>query len=88
LLYNPCLLIQRFLTKSFAAKYQAFEALEKKYDEYDVRGRRWMDCIVRLGTGERLGERESTWELALRGTPELARKLAVLENGACWATPT
>jgi hypothetical protein len=25
---------------------------------------------------------------ALRGTPELARKLAALENGACWATAT
>jgi hypothetical protein len=24
------------------------ESLEKKYDEYDVRGRRWMDCIGRL----------------------------------------
>jgi hypothetical protein len=34
------------------------EALEKKYDEYDVRGRRWMDC------GGRLGSRSSNWEIA------------------------
>jgi len=37
------------------------EALEKKYDEqYNVRGRRWMDCIGRLVRRPSVsGERES-----------------------------
>src|SRR5437764_11192973 len=34
------------------------EALEKKYDEYDVRGRRWMDCIGCMV------RRPSNWEIA------------------------
>src|SRR6266446_2260154 len=54
-------------------------------DEYDVRGRRWMDCIVRLGNGRAIGRaRVSVYVIrafvkmreALPGTPELARKLA------------
>ena len=34
------------------------EALEKKYDEYDVRGRRWIDCIGRMVMWP------SNWEIA------------------------
>ncbi len=34
------------------------EGLERKYDEYDVRGRRWMDCIGRMV------RRPSNWEIA------------------------
>src|SRR5438034_6777587 len=52
-------------------------------DEYDVRGRRWMDCIARLGNGRAIGRARVnvfvihpfvTMREALRGTPELARK--------------
>ena len=58
-------------------------------DEYDVRGRRWMDCIVRLGNGQAIGRARvnifvvrafAKMHEALRGTPELARKLAALEK--------
>ncbi len=58
-------------------------------DEYDVRGRRWMDCIVRLGNGRAIGRARvnifvvrafAKMREALRGTPELARKLAALEK--------
>jgi hypothetical protein len=34
------------------------EGLEKKYDEYDVWGRRWMDCIGRMV------RRPRNWEIA------------------------
>jgi len=58
-------------------------------DEYDVRGRRWMDCIARLGNGRAIGRaRVNVFVIrafvkmreALRGAPELARKLAALEK--------
>ena len=54
-----------------------------------MRGRRWMDCIVRLGNGRAIGRaRVNVFVIrafvkmreALRGTPELARKLAALEK--------
>jgi hypothetical protein len=58
-------------------------------DEYNVRGRRWTYCIVRLGNGRAIGRaRVSIYVVrafakmreALGGTPELARKLADLEK--------
>ena len=54
-----------------------------------MRGRRWIDCIVRLGNGRAIGRaRVNVYVIrafvkmreALRGTPELARKLATLEK--------
>jgi len=65
------------------------EQLTRCSDEYDVRGRRWMDCIVRLGNGRAIGRARvnifvvrafAKMREALRGTPELARKLAALEK--------
>ncbi len=47
-------------------------------DEYDVRGRRWIDCIVRLGNGRAIGKARvnifvvrafAKMREALRGTP-------------------
>ena len=58
-------------------------------DEYDVRGRRWMDCIVRLGNGRAIGSarvnvfvvRAFLRMRALLGDKrELAQKLASLEK--------
>ena len=58
-------------------------------DEYDVRGRRWMDCIVRLGNGRAIGRaRVSIFVVrafakmreALLASPQLAKKLAALEK--------
>jgi hypothetical protein len=58
-------------------------------DEYDVRGRRWMDCIVRLGNGRAIGRarvnvfvvRAFLKMRALLGDKrELAQKLASLEK--------
>ena len=43
------------------------EALEKNYDEYDVRGRRWMDCIGRMV------RRPSNWEIASQQFAEVFR---------------
>ena len=39
---------------------QHLEQPTRSSHEYDVRGRRWMDCIVRLGNGRAIGRREST----------------------------
>src|SRR5206468_7162045 len=61
----------------------------RRSDEYDVRGRRWMDCIVRLGNGRAIGRaRVNVFVIrafvkmreTLRAAPELARKLAALEK--------
>ena len=58
-------------------------------DEYDVRGRRWMDGIVRLGNGRAIGRARvnlfvvrafAKMRETLLGTRELARKLATLEK--------
>jgi hypothetical protein len=58
-------------------------------DEYDVRGRRWMDHRVRLGSGRAIGRsRVNVFVIrafvkmreTLLGTRELARKLAALEK--------
>jgi hypothetical protein len=58
-------------------------------DEYDVRGRRWMDCIVRLGNGRAIGRaRVNVFVIrafvkmreTLLSTRELAKKLAALEK--------
>jgi hypothetical protein len=46
----------RRLMDSNADLARKIEGLEKKYDEYDVRGRRWMDCMVRLGIGRAIGK--------------------------------
>jgi ORF6N domain-containing protein len=47
------------------------EALEKKYDEqYDVRGRRWMDCIGRMV------RRPSDWEI----TSQFAEVFAAIKE--------
>ena len=54
-----------------------------------MRGRRWIDCIVRLGNGRAIGrERVNVFVIrafvkmreTLRAAPELARKLAALET--------
>jgi hypothetical protein len=58
-------------------------------DEYDVRGRRWMDRIVRLGNGRAVGRARvnifivrafAKMRDTLRAAPDLARKLAALEK--------
>jgi hypothetical protein len=58
-------------------------------DEYDVRGRRWIDCIVRLGNGRAIGRaRVSVFvvraflkmRVLLGDKRELAQKLASLEK--------
>jgi hypothetical protein len=58
-------------------------------DEYDVRGRRWMDCIARLGNGRAIGRaRVNVFVIrafvkmreTLLSTRELAKKLAALEK--------
>lgn len=46
----------RRLMDSNADLARKIEGLEKKYDEYNVRGRRWMDCMVRLGSGRAIGK--------------------------------
>src|SRR6266550_573713 len=61
----------------------------RRSDEYDVRGRRWMDCIVRLGNRRAIGRaRVNVFVIrafvkmreTLLGTRELAKKLALLEK--------
>ena len=48
----------RRLMDSNAELARKIDNLEKKYDEYDVRGRRWMDCIGRMV------RRPSNWAIA------------------------
>src|SRR4029077_10356287 len=63
--------------------------LAGRSDEYDVRGRRWMDCIVRLGNGRAIGRaRVSVFFIrafvkmreTLGAAPGLARKLPAREK--------
>ncbi len=44
---------------------QHLEQPTRSSHEYDVRGRRWMDCIVRLGNGRAIGSRLDVHEAAI-----------------------
>jgi hypothetical protein len=80
--------LMRLLNTAHYKQRMFFEA-HAPSDEYDVRGRRWMDCIVRLGNGRAIGRaRVNVFVIrafvkmreTLLSTRELAKKLAALEK--------